>query len=396
MHVTQRSFEQPKSDKIKTKTQLIYELSELRARVAELEARQANQSQIENALRDSEDTFRNFIDQSPDGIFSLDDQGVVIEWNQAQAQFTGVKREDAVGRFLGELSLNYGRRDDGTRRVIQSKTFPLRIGNKLAIGAINRDITQIKHTEDALRERARLLEERNQELDAFAHTVAHDLKNPLSVIIAYAAMVEDDYAAMTDEERLHDVQAIGRASQKMLRIIDELLLLAGLREAKVTFEPLDMALIVATAQHRLSLIIETSQAEIVVPETWLDSIGYGPWVEEVWANYISNAIKYGGRSPKIELGSSLCPSSDGVRFWIRDYGRGLTEPEQSQLFTPFTRLDQSRAQGHGLGLSIVRRIVEKLNGQVGVESTIGQGSMFYFTLPNPQMNLNGAEQTDDF
>ena len=70
-----------------------------------------------------------------------------------------------------------------------------------------------------------------------------------------------------------------------------------------------------------------------------------------------------------------------VRFWVRDNGPGLTQAEQRQLFTPFTRLDQTRARGHGLGLSIVRRIVEKLGGQVGVESDVGQGSIFTFRLP---------------
>jgi two-component system sensor histidine kinase/response regulator len=70
-----------------------------------------------------------------------------------------------------------------------------------------------------------------------------------------------------------------------------------------------------------------------------------------------------------------------VRFWVRDNGPGLTPEAQSRLFTPFTRLDPVRAQGHGLGLSIVRRIAEKLGGQVGVESQLGQGSTFFFTLP---------------
>jgi len=68
-------------------------------------------------------------------------------------------------------------------------------------------------------------------------------------------------------------------------------------------------------------------------------------------------------------------------FWVLDNGRGLTDEEQARLFTPFTRLDQVRTEGHGLGLSIARRIVEKMGGQVGVESKVGQGSVFYFTLP---------------
>ncbi len=121
--------------------------------------------------------------------------------------------------------------------------------------------------------------------------------------------------------------------------------------------------------------------------------GYGPWVEEVWANYINNALKYGGRPPRVELGADILPvpsteeskaSKEMVRFWVRDNGHGLTPGEQEQLFALFERLHQVHVEGHGLGLSIVRRIVEKLGGQVGVESKVGQGSVFYFTLPRPK------------
>jgi signal transduction histidine kinase len=100
----------------------------------------------------------------------------------------------------------------------------------------------------------------------------------------------------------------------------------------------------------------------------------------VWTNYISNGLKYGGQPPCLELGSSIEP--DGmVRFWVRDNGRGLTVGAQKVLFTEFTRLEGMRVEGHGLGLSIVRRIMEKLGGRVGFESQVGQGSLFYFALP---------------
>jgi signal transduction histidine kinase len=102
----------------------------------------------------------------------------------------------------------------------------------------------------------------------------------------------------------------------------------------------------------------------------------------VWVNYLSNALKYGGRPPRLELGYDIRPM--GVaRLWVRDNGDGIAPEVQARLFTPFTRLDQVRARGHGLGLSIVRRIVEKMGGQVGVisEGQTGLGSLFYFTLP---------------
>ena len=110
------------------------------------------------------------------------------------------------------------------------------------------------------------------------------------------------------------------------------------------------------------------------------ALGHAPWVEEVWANYISNAIKYGGTPPRIELGGNR----DGggmAHFWVRDNGPGLDEQQLGQLFQEFSRVTPANAEGHGLGLSIVKRIVERLGGEVRVSSAIGQGSTFGFTLP---------------
>ncbi|MBN1311965.1 MAG: HAMP domain-containing histidine kinase, partial [Anaerolineae bacterium] len=176
-------------------------------------------------------------------------------------------------------------------------------------------------------------------------------------------------------------KVIARNSSKMIDIIDALLLIARVREEKeVVTEHPDMAAIVSEVLSRLSNDITVSQAQISVPDRWPDVLGYSPWIEEVWVNYISNAIKYGGIPPRIELGATEQP--DGyVRFWIKDNGSGISQEDQSRLFTQFTRLDEAKAEGHGLGLSIVQRIVEKLDGKVGVESAVGQGSTFFFTLP---------------
>jgi signal transduction histidine kinase len=99
----------------------------------------------------------------------------------------------------------------------------------------------------------------------------------------------------------------------------------------------------------------------------------------VWANYLSNAVKYGGRPPHLEVQATAV---DGVaRFGVQDNGVGLSAEEQARLFAPFTRLHQVRISGHGLGLSIVQRIMDKLDGRAGVISHSGQGSFFYFELP---------------
>jgi signal transduction histidine kinase len=224
------------------------------------------------------------------------------------------------------------------------------------------------------------LQARNEDLDAFAHTVAHDLKNPLALVVGLAEVLREEHATLPDGERHRYLYKIARHGRSMSNIIDELLLLAGVRQMEVEMGSLDMASIVAEAQERLAHVIEEQQAEIILPKTWPVALGYGPWVEEVWVNYLSNALKYGGRPPRVELGSTVGP--DGmVCFWVRDNGPGLAPEAQARLFTPFTRFDQVRTTGYGLGLSIVRRIVEKLGGQVRGESKVGRGSVFSFTLP---------------
>ena len=254
-----------------------------------------------------------------------------------------------------------------------------------------------QQAEEALRKYAAELEARNEELDGFAHTVAHDLKGPLSHMVGFARVLAEDYVALSEDELLQYLQTIAQSGQKMSNIIDELLLLASVRKiGDVEMVPLDMSGIVTDVLARLNYMVEENQVEITLPHSWPVGIGYGPWVEEVWVNYLSNAIKYGGQPPRAELGFSLPdsalagsgstaqdPASETkwLRFWVRDNGAGLTSDEQSRLFTLFTRLEQTRVKGHGLGLSIVRRIVDKLGGEVGVESKIDEGSTFWFTLP---------------
>jgi signal transduction histidine kinase/DNA-binding NarL/FixJ family response regulator len=231
-----------------------------------------------------------------------------------------------------------------------------------------------------LRQRTAQLQARNEDLDAFAHTVAHDLKTPLSTIVGFAETLEMIYTDLSSEEMKRYLQMIARSGRKMSNIINGLLLLAGVRKTEVEVQPLDMGDLVSEVVQRLDGMIKENQAQVTIPPTWPTPLGYGPWIEEVWANYLSNAIKYGGRPPRVELGATSLPD-DMIRFWVRDDGPGLTPQAQARLFTPFTRLDLSNLEGHGLGLSITRRIVEKLGGQVGVESKVGRGSTFFFTLP---------------
>ncbi|MBN1487445.1 MAG: response regulator [Anaerolineae bacterium] len=240
-----------------------------------------------------------------------------------------------------------------------------------------------------LREEVTVRDKLIAELNAYAHTVAHELKNPLGLVIGFAEILAADPTALSQDDLVNLSQRIARNSRRMDEIIDHLLLLASVRGMEaVSITPLNMEALVNAVEERLHDKIIESKAQIIHPQTWLVSQGYGPWVEEVWANYLSNAIKYGGTPPYIEIGATV--QDDGmINYWVRDNGEGLIPSEISRLFTPFERLHKMNIKGHGLGLAIVQRIVEKLGGAVGAEcfkageeaESQHSGCMFYFTLP---------------
>jgi len=262
--------------------------------------------------------------------------------------------------------------------------------------ALQHEITNRKKADKKLQQHTIELQERNRELDAFAHTVAHDLKNPLSTVMGFADLLHEDYSNLSEDEIISYITAISRDSNKMNHIIDELLLLSSLRKTEVKISPLNMSEIVAEAIERLSQMVEDYNAEIILSEDWEIALGYAPWIIEVWVNYINNAIKYGGKPPRIEIGydaGKILNVPEGkICFWIQDNGTGISSDDQKLLFRKFERLDQIQTKGYGLGLSIVQRIIEKLGGKVDVESEIGKGSTFYFTLPGKSNKIKDKRQ----
>ena len=251
------------------------------------------------------------------------------------------------------------------------------------------NITSLKQTEDELKESNKKLriEIENREkliddLDAFAHTVAHDLKNSLGSIVSSSELIEE-IVKNGDPNFLNDLAGLIKTSaNKSMQITQELLILATVSHQKIVKTELEMDSIFMEARKQLQELIEERNVKIITPDNWLISKGYSPWIENVWTNYLSNAIKYGGTHPVIEVGSDYA-ENNMVKFWIKDNGQGLTKKQQSLIFKKYTRLEPDKAEGYGLGLSIIKRIIKKLGGTVGVDS-LGEtdsGSTFFFMLP---------------
>ncbi|HRR33076.1 MAG TPA: PAS domain-containing sensor histidine kinase [Kiritimatiellia bacterium] len=284
--------------------------------------------------------------------------------------------------FRNPRARSMGMGMDLVARRKNGETFPVEIGLS-GFEIEGRELVIAIVTDITLRKKMQLeLIARNEELDAFAHTVAHDLNGALTPIVGLSEMLADSCETLSPQALKEDLLSIARSGMKMVDIIKNLLLFASIRKEDVVAGELDMVAIVKEVLHRLHYAINERRAEIVVPEHFPRALGVAAWVEEIWFNYIGNGLKYGGKPPRLVLGGESL--GDGkVRFWVSDNGPGIPHEKVSELFAAHFQINKPSASGYGLGLSIVHRIVDKLNGTVDVQSQPGQGSTFGFTLQAP-------------
>jgi len=497
---------------------------------------------VEEALRESEQKFRLFVEQSSDGLVFTDEHGIVIEWNQAQEQLTGLSRHECIGRPLWDIqhdvasfakqkpkqhqeleqkilwALETGQGDflnklleielfrrDGTKVIVQQMTFGIKTNQGYRLGSIIRDVTKLKQVEEELRasearfrrlvevspipmwtntngmityvnsaalralgathpdqvlgrpatdfihpdyhalveervsqmveaensaplmeekyirldgrlidveviatpfstsggtviqvifqditkrkqneaERDSLianLEAKNAELERFTYTVSHDLKAPLITIRGFLGFIEKD-ASSGDINRLkEDIQRISAATDKMQRLLNELLELS--RIGRLTNPPENIAF--GDLVHEVIKLLEERLRERKIEVKIQDDLpvvcGDSQRLLEVVQNLLDNAVKFMGAqvNPVIEIGAQGEEKGMPI-FYIRDNGIGIAPEHHERIFGLFNKLDP-RAEGTGVGLAIVKRILEVHGGRIWVESEPGKGTAFYFTI----------------
>lgn len=246
---------------------------------------------------------------------------------------------------------------------------------------IQEEVEEREKAELAREELIRQLKLKNQELDRFAITVSHDLKTPLITIAGFLGFLERDALSGNKEQIGRSVTQINKAAQKMGTLVDEILDLS--RVGRFTNPPTDVpfAKIVSEAVNRAEGLFKTQHVQLEIEREFpLVHVDEARMVQ-VLQNLLTNAVKFMGKqaNPRIQIGCDQ-GHAEAV-FFVKDNGMGISPQYHEQIFGLFSKLDTS-TEGTGIGLGLVKRIIEVHGGRIWVESEIGKGSTFFFTLKN--------------
>lgn len=365
------------------------------------------------------------VESSSDAIFSQDLNSVITSWNPAAERIFGFTAAEAIGQPITLLippdrlseeedilsRLKRGEqvhhfetirvRKDGREINVSLTISPVRDEHGDIVGAskIARDVTAQKDAERALeqaqrqlklhaenlerevRERTTRLHEMVAELDAFSYSLSHDLRAPLRAIQGFSEIVLNDYGPKIPEG-VDYLRRILKAAGRMDRLIQDVLAFSRVSRAEINLRTVDLEKLLAAIVHdRLEL--QPPRADVVIERPLLPVIGHEASLMQVIANLLDNAVKFvpNGVTPQVRV--STRAEGDKVRVVITDNGIGIDPAAQPRLFRMFERLPTDRPyEGTGVGLAIVRKAAERMNGRAGVESKPGEGSTFWIELPS--------------
>jgi PAS domain S-box-containing protein len=359
----------------------------------------------EEALRESEERYRTLIENVGEGIgfvnpeeqfafanaaaediFDVPPSGLLGHslYEFARPEQFGMIREQTDRRRAGEKSVYEIEisRPNGEKRNLLITAVPQFDSQGQFVGAFGvfRDITERKRAEEAVRRKAKELQEKNDELNRFTYAVSHDLRSPLVTIRTFQGQLEQDLRSQDAARIEMDLGYIRNAADKMSRLLDELLRLS--RVGRIT-NPSEEASLQAIIKEALDLVagrITGRGVKVQVTEEPVVLTGDRTRLVEVFMNLVDNAAKFMGDqpAPRVEIGVEQV--GEELALFVRDNGIGIDPRLQPMLFGLFHKLDPG-SEGTGIGLALVRRIVEVHGGRIWVESEgPGKGTTFRFTL----------------
>jgi PAS domain S-box-containing protein len=255
------------------------------------------------------------------------------------------------------------------------------------VGSLN-DITERREAEAALLSYTHALECSNRELDDFAYIASHDLKEPLRGLFNHATFLLEDYKDKLDEDGVRKLHRLSYLSQRMERLVNDLLYFSRLGRQDLAVQLTNMNEVIYDIQKTLEIFLEERHARIRVVNKLPSMTCDKPRITEVFRNLITNAVKYNEKDEKIvEIGflETYPLGGDIMRnvFYVKDNGRGIAAQFYEEIFRIFKRLQSTKGEGEegtGVGLTFVKKIIERHEGKIWLESEVGVGTTFYFTL----------------
>jgi two-component system, LuxR family, sensor kinase FixL len=404
-----------------TKEQLLSEMKSLRARIATLEQLQCEQETMEQALIRALQEWEATFNATRDSIMLVDKEFRIVQANQSVSRFFG----KPLGKILGQTThgLLYGTQlppDDcplvTAKQTNKHEEAELYLPSKDAWVAVSadpvsndegdvacfvhiiRDITYRKKTEQTLaklnqdlHKTVQELKKSNQELRSFAHVIAHDLKSPLRGIGSIADRLIRKYTNTLDDEGKNQLRLLIVRVVRMSDFIDGILRYSEIGHVVAEQQDVDVNALLAEIIGEINI---PDNFEIAIEQTLPTIRCERLRLKQVFQNLLSNAVKYMDK-PKAQIKIG-CIEEDGFwKFGVADNGCGIKEQYFKKIFEIFQTLSsRDKTESTGIGLTIVKKIVELYGGKVWVKSKIGEGSTFFFTLPKIREIKNGNSKTN--
>lgn len=366
-------------------------------------SRKPQQSRQQNWI-DAGYYLDSIVRSSADAIIGIDMQDVIRFWNKGAERLYGYNAAEVVGKtvfilapdadanevaamrdriYRDEEILNYEtvhrRKDSSTVDVSLNVSPVFDYEDRMAgISLIARDISERKRVEREIEKQRHKLEAINKELNDFAHIISHDLKAPLRGISFVADWLCEDYADKLDREGKENLQLLKNRARRMSQLIDGVLSYSRIEGKKEEAEPVDLSVLVPEV---IDLLAPPSHIRITVGSK-LPTVCCSPVrIGQVFQNLLSNAIRYMDKE-RGEIHVGWRDEGDKWCFWVRDNGPGIEEAHFERIFQIFQTLaPRDKVESTGVGLTIVKKIVQLYGGEIWLESEVGHGTTFYFSLP---------------